>query len=709
MNLSRLRVFRLWRVMARRFRQRLHANIERMRTTDQVFMISAAVLIGVLGAGGAIAFRELIMFIESVAWGGGLSDRVSLTTLAVLTVPTAGGLIVGVLIYFSTREARGLPDVMEAVALRGGRIRPRVAVETSLATAISIGTGLSVGREGPIAQIGAAIGSTFGRLTHVNVHRMRTFVGCGAAAGIAATFNTPIAGALFALEVILGNFSFSRFSPIVISSVVATAISRHFLGNQPAIIVPPHGVNHPLEFALYAVLGILAAIVGTLFVRALYGVEDLYGKVPLPDYLKPMTGGLLVGALALLYPQILGVGYETMDRALFSELEWQFLLILVFMKIAATSFSLGSGASGGVIAPSLFVGCMLGGAFGALVNHLLPGTSATDGAYALVAMGALVSSTIRTPMTSILMIFEMTGNYELILPLAISVIVSTALSAYLLKPSVYTLRLLRRNVDLEKGQETNILRSLTVGQARVASFETIPPQAPLDDLMSRLADSTDTEFYITDGEERYQGTVTFDRIRSLVAYGEDLEGVIVAHDIAQFDLPTVNDGDTLDRVMLLFGRHQVNAFPVVEPDSGRLVGVISREHVMDAYNRETARRDLAGEFGSMVDTLSGGQVVQLGDAYAMVEINAPRRFIGSSIRRLQIRSRHGVQILLIRKREHGDGQDAQSKPADQAVQAGQANRDGQAHFVPAPDYVIQEEDVLLVAGERDRIDRIIHL
>ena len=302
-------------------------------------------------------------------------------------VPAAGGLIVGVLIYFSTREARGLPDVMEAVALRGGRVRPRVAVETSMATAISIGTGLSVGREGPIAQIGAALGSTFGQLTRVNMNRMRTFVGCGAAAGIAATFNTPIAGALFSLEVILGNFSFSRFSPIVISSVVATAISRHYLGNQPAIIVPPHSLNHPLELAFYAVLGILAAIVGTFFVRALYGVEDLYRKVPIPEYLKPMTGGLLVGLIALLYPQILGVGYETMDRALFSDLEWKLLVILVFMKIAATSFTLGSGASGGVIAPSLFVGCMLGGAFGVLVNLLFPGMSEAHGAYALVAMG----------------------------------------------------------------------------------------------------------------------------------------------------------------------------------------------------------------------------------------------------------------------------------------------------------------------------------
>ena len=238
MNLSRLRVFRLWRVMVRRFRQRLHANVERMRTTEQVFMISAAGLIGVLGAGGAIAFRWLIDTIEYYAWGGAVPEASAADSLLVIGVPAAGGLIVGILIFFSTREARGLPDVIEAVALRGGLIKPRVAVETSMATAISIGTGFSVGREGPIAQIGAALGSTFGQLSRVNMHRMRTFVGCGAAAGIAATFNTPIAGALFALEVILGNFSFNRFSPIVISSVVATAISRHYLGNQPAIIVP---------------------------------------------------------------------------------------------------------------------------------------------------------------------------------------------------------------------------------------------------------------------------------------------------------------------------------------------------------------------------------------------------------------------------------------------------------------------------------------
>jgi CIC family chloride channel protein len=401
-----------------------------------------------------------------------------------------------------------------------------------------------------------------------------------------------------------------------------------------------------------------------------------------------MTGGLLVGLIALFYPHVLGVGYETMDRALFSELEWKLLAILLFMKIAATSFTLGSGASGGVIAPSLFVGCMLGGAFGALVNLLFPDLSGAYGAYALVAMGALMSSTTRTPLTSVLMIFEMTGDYTLILPLIISIIISTALSAYLLKPSVYTLRLLRRNVDLEKGQEANILRSLTVGEVRAPYFETIPPDAPLEDLMSRLADSTDTEFYITDSEDRYQGTVTFDRIRSLVAYGEDLEGVIVAHDVAQFDLPTVTDDDSLDRVMLLFSQHQVNAFPVVEPGTARVVGAVSREHVMNAYNREAARRDLAGEFGSMVNTLTGGHVVQLGDNYAMVEINAPRRFTGSTMRRLQIRSRHGVQILLIRKQE---------------------SRAGQAHFVPSPDYVIQEDDILLVAGERDRIERFKNL
>lgn len=659
-----------------------------MRTTEHVFMIGVAVLIGLLGGFGAIGFRWLIRFIQEMAhpdWGGALDALQQIPWYYKLVIPAAGGAIVGPLVYFGAREAKGhgVPEVMEAVALRGGRIRSRVVVVKSLASALSIGSGMSVGREGPIAQIGSAIGSTIGQRLKVNTHRLRTFVGCGAAAGIAATFNAPIAGAFFALEIILGDFALVQFSPIVIASVIATAISRQYLGDVPAFIVPPHTLTHPVELLFYAVLGVLTAVIGVVFVKTLYFSEDRFDDIPIPDYVKPILGGLSVGVIGLAYPHIYGVGYEAIDEALSGVMAWQLLVVLVGVKILATSITLGAGGSGGVFAPSLFVGSMAGGAFGVMVNHLWPDLSGGSGAYALVAMGAVVSATTRAPITSILIIFELTNDYKLILPLMISCILSTLISAYLMKPSIYTLKLLRRGVDVHKGQEVNILRALKVGDARSNDFEAISPRTRLDELFVRLSNSGHSEFYVVDSEKQVQGVVPFDHIRNLLFDRDTPAGAIVAYDLARTDLPALTDDVTLDRVMLLFGQYRVDAFPVVDRKN-RLIGVIDREHVMDAYNREAARRDLAGEFNTMVSALGTRQIVELGDNYAMVEIEAPQPFVGHSIRQLRVRAKYGVQILLIKH-------------------PGPPN--GTAHFVPGPDYVIQEDDVLLLAGNNDRIQR----
>ena len=668
----------------------MHTNSERMRTTENVFMIGAAIIIGTLAGFGAIGFRWLIHAIQDLShpdWGGTLDSIMQIPWYYKLGIPAAGGAIVGPLVYFGAREAKGhgVPEVMEAVALRGGRIRPRVVVVKSLASAISIGTGMSVGREGPIAQIGSAIGSTLGQLFKVNTRRLRTFVGCGAAAGIAATFNAPIAGALFALEVILGGFAISWFSPIVISSVVATVISRHFLGDIPAFIVPTYTLVNPSEFVFYGILGVLAAFAGVAFIKILYFTEDYYDGIPIPDWAKPVTGGLLIGAIAMAYPHILGVGYEAMDMALFGDLAWHTLLILAAAKLVATSITLGAGGSGGVFAPSLFMGSMLGGAFGTGVNHYFPEISASSGAYALVAMGAMVSATTRAPITSILIIFELTNDYKIILPLMITCILSTLISSYLLKPSIYTLKLNRRGIDIHKNQETNILRSLFVSGARSDKFETVQPQATLDELLVKLAGSSHTEFYILGESGSLDGVVTFDDIRNMLMHGDTPDGAILAYDLARADFPTVTDDDTLDRVLLLFGRHNVDEFPVVDTENRRLIGVVDREHVMNAYNREVARRDLAGEVSSMVSSLGHDRVVELGQDYAMVEIQAPSRFVDRTIRQLNIRARYDVQVLLIKKLD---------------------TTGTSTHFVPGPDYLVEKEDILLLAGNNESIQRV---
>ena len=298
----------------------------------------------------------------------------------------------GPLIYFFAREAKGhgVPEVMAAVALRGGVIRKRVVSVKALASAISIGSGGSVGREGPIVQIGSALGSTFGQWLKLPAAQLRTVVGCGAAAGVSATFNAPIAGALFAAEVVVGNFAVAQLSPIVISSVVATVVSRFFLGNHPAFPVPDYQLVSPLELIPYMITGIVAGFVALAFMLSLYKAEDLFDETPIPEWGRAAVGGLMVGAIGIFLPNVYGVGYSTISAALTSELSAGLLFTLILVKIAATSITIGSGGSGGVFAPSLFLGAMTGGFCGTIIHQWFPDATATSGAYALVTMGAVV-------------------------------------------------------------------------------------------------------------------------------------------------------------------------------------------------------------------------------------------------------------------------------------------------------------------------------
>ena len=291
---------------------------------------------------------------------------------------------------------------------------------------------------------------------------MKTLVGCGAAAGIAATFNAPIAGSMFALEIIMGEFGVATFSPVIISAVTATAVSRHFLGDIPAFVVPAYQLVSPLEFPLYAIMGLFCALVGVTFTILLYRGEDLFDCLKFPEYLKAVLGGLILGAMGLLFPQILGIGYGAINLALAQKLSWGLMFLLVIGKILATSITIGSGGSGGIFAPSLFIGSMAGGFFGGIVHHLFPAVTASPGAYSIVGMGAVVAATTHGPLSAILILFEMTGDYKIILPLMITCIISRLMAGRLLKESIYTFKLIRRGVDIRAGREVNVLKSISV-------------------------------------------------------------------------------------------------------------------------------------------------------------------------------------------------------------------------------------------------------
>jgi chloride channel protein, CIC family len=424
-------------------------------------LLVLALVVG-CGAGfGAIAFRWLIKTFtlllsghaDYAAAGHAANPHVPwLGRWFVVLAPAVAGLLYGPLVQRFAREARGhgVPEVMYAVARRGGRIAPQVAVVKSLASALCIGGGGSVGREGPIVQIGSALGSTLGRLVRVTEERMRVLVACGAAGGIAATFNAPLAGVFFAMELILREFTAESFGMVVLASVTASVIGRAAFGDSPFLHLPPFAVHHLSEYLLFALLGVLAGAVGVGFTRVLYRIEDACDALWRgPEWARPAAGGLLLGLLLLLLPEMYGVGYPVLEHAVAGGYVIGFLLLLLLGKVLATSLTIGIGGSGGVFAPSLFMGAMLGAAFGAGAHHLVPGVAGPVGTYGLIGMGAVFAGAARAPITAVVIMFELTGEYAIILPLMAAIVLAAGVGAALSHDTIYTLKLRRRGIDLD--------------------------------------------------------------------------------------------------------------------------------------------------------------------------------------------------------------------------------------------------------------------
>jgi CIC family chloride channel protein len=572
--------------------------ISGLKTNEHTLMILMAIIIGALGGYGAVGFRWLIIFFQGIFFGddggGFLGLLMDLPWYKKLIPPIVGGAIVGPLVYFFAKEAKGhgVPEVMEAVALNGGIIRKRVVLIKSLASAICLGSGGSAGREGPIVQIGSAIGSACGQIAGVSADRMRTLVGCGAAAGIAATFNAPIAGAMFALEIVLGEFGIATFSPIVVSSVMATIISRMYLGDYPAFIVPHYALVSAWEIPLYMLLGVISGVVGIAFTVFLYKTEDLFDAVKLPDYTKAAVGGLLIGVIGIFFPHIFGVGYDSSGLALLERLSFIMVFALIFLKILATSLTIGSGGSGGIFAPSLFIGSMTGGAFGYIVHSLLPNITATSGAYSLVGMGAVVAGATHGPLSGMLILFEMTGDYKIILPLMLSCIISNIMATHIKKGSIYTLKLFRRGVDIEAGREVNIMKSLLVKDVMTREVETVSENMSLEKLLSSTISSKYSSFPIVDGKGLLTGIVTFQDFKEIL-FEKQLGRLIVAKELSTPNVITITENENLDSALKKIGFRNIEQLPVVDESNPRkILGILSRRDIFAAYNKALIDRSL---------------------------------------------------------------------------------------------------------------------
>lgn len=661
---------------------------------DRETMIIIAVVIGVAGGLVAVFFRYLIGAFEDLAWGEGgatpLDKFVNAAWYWRLSIPVLAGLIVGVIIKYAAPEAKGhgVPEVMDAISRHGGVIRPVVVLAKSVASAITIASGGAVGSEGPIVQVGAGLGSTLGQWLHLSTPRIKTCVACGAAAGIAATFNAPIAGAFFAAEVILAEFGYQSFSAVVVSSVSATVVSRSMLGDVPAFAIGGYSVVHPAEMINYALLGVVTGFAAVAFVQFFHWFEEAFERTRLaPELIKPAIGGLGFGAIGLLLPEVLGVGYETITEALQGHLTLTILLALFFGKLIATSLTLGSGGSGGVFAPALFMGAALGGMTGILTAAVSPFPMASPGAYAVVGMGAMVAASTHAPITAILMIFEMTGDYRVILGLMISCILATVVAQRLRKESIYTIKLLRRGVDLMAGREINVLRQVRVRDVHRGAIETVPRTATLGELYHRMTHSPHYEFFVVDDQQRLVGVVSVDDLRKALPDLEGLKDLAIADDIMSSPPIFVREDETLDVAMLRFGQRSFEELPVLPAgESMTPIGTIRRQDVINAYNKEIMKVDLGGALSTRLSSAARLRTWETVGGYVMAKMETPPHLCGKELQELKLRQRHEVQVILI-ERAAGQGDDR--------------------FTLPTPTSVLQPGDRMIVFGRRENVDRIL--
>ena len=545
-------------------------------------LVAVALAIGVLSGFAAAVLVWMIGFLARAIPEAAPDGSVPWW---IVLIPAIGGLVVGPIVTRAAPETRGhgVPEVMLAVARGRGRIRARVAVLKALASAITIGTGGSAGREGPIVQIGSAVGSALGRLFRVGPDMVRMFVACGAAGGIAASFNTPIAGVVFALEVILRHFTGRAFATVVISAVTASVVSRSLLGQEAFFHVPMYALESNWELVLYALLGVVGAVAARTFVVTLYSIEDGFDKLRVPAVLKPALGGLLLGGLAWFLPDVLGTGHDSIERALRGEMLPAVLVLLVVGKILATSFTLGSGGSGGVFAPSLFIGAMLGGAFGHGAAALFPELGVSPGAYAVVGMGVVFAGGTWAAMSAILILFEMTHDYGLILPMMIACVSATLVAKRLSPDNIYTLKLRRRGIDLDESAAP-VLAHMQVMDVMTRQPETINVDMPLSALLRQVERAGHSGFPVVDGDGALKGLITYAELREAVAVSGQGTDFIIASDVMRPFRPVITPDAALDEAVQKMRFAGVRRLAVVDPH-GALVGIITNHDIVTALAR----------------------------------------------------------------------------------------------------------------------------
>lgn len=662
---------------------------------DRLFFLLIGV-IGVLAGTLGVAVHALIDVVLAALWRSPeslLAAAQSSPWWLVVAIPAFGGLLVGVIFWLGRTPVGGGGTAMliEAVAVAGGRVPSRPVLVHALAAIVTVGSGGSLGREGPMIRLGAMISSWMGERLGLPPYRLKILVGCGAAAGLAAAYNIPIGGTLFAMEVILGNFALEIFGPIVASSVISTLIARAFAGNTPLYAAPGYSLTSGWELLAYAGLGLLGAGASVLFVLGVRAGRRFFTRLSfIPEVLHPLLGMALLGALALQVPHVLGGGYDTINLALAGELRPPpalglpdsfasvLLLGLAAAKLLATALTAGSGGSGGLFTPSLFFGAMVGGAYGSWVHELWPGVASPYGAYAAVGMAAVAAGTSHAPISAILILFEFTGNYELILPLMVASILASTVSRRLRPYSMHTESLRRKGVELPLRMEEAVLAGLKAGDLARPDHDVLRPGDRYARVVEKFLATRRQRLFVVDEGGRLLGAISLHDIKHTLENPEMLTAV-VAHDLMVPVGSVIQPEERLHRATEVFATSEFERVPVVEPATGKLQGVLAKRDLLAVYAQEVLGRPaLLATFVSSRDAGASRDYVELPPDFALRLVPVPQDLVGRTLAEARLPQTVGARVIeIVRRTPAGEerviaGGDTRLAAGDQLVLLGPA-------------------------------------
>ena len=649
--------------------------LDRVQPSESAVLGGAALVVGLMSGAGVWLFKQLIEVVHRLTFDGLGGAFSTISPWLIALVPVLGGIAAGLLLHFFVGEERhhGVAGIMESVALAGGRLRYRRMPAKAVAAAISIGAGASVGPEDPSVQIGSNLGSMFGQWLHLSDERVRTLVAAGAAGGIAAAFNAPIAGVFFALEIIVGELTGTMFGVVVLAAVISAVFTQAVSGPQPAFKVPAYAFQSAGELPLYLGLGLLAGPISAIYIRALYVAQDFFHSLALPRWSKPALAGLIVGVGGLFLPQILGVGYDTIGQILNSDpFPVTLLLALLIAKLIMTPISIGGGFPGGVFAPSLFLGAALGAAYGAIAKQLFPALSIAPAASAMVGMAAVLASAVHAPLTAIILLFEMTNDYHIILPVMFAVAISLLVSQRLQRDSVYAHGLARKGIRLERGRDVEVLEALTVAEVMHTETSSLHESDSLSDAADVFLQTRHHGLPVVDATGELAGILTVQDIDREQSNG-DIAGKTVG-DVCTHDVLVTYPDESLGLALRRMSTRDVGRLPVVERRHPRqLLGVLRRTDLVRAYDIALTRRSVTRQ---RVQQARLGALGQVTVEEFVIEANA-----ACVNKRLnEVKWPHDSVIATLRR--------------------------GQRVTIPRGDTVLKAGDVLVVAAEGEAREQV---